>query len=94
MEFFERAISYLKAITTPVFLVSLEVINATLNLTKPVAKKTEHQKTASRNYFDCIRFYQYYQLQRCMQAFWDNEEIFVGLFRYAEGLYGESIPMP
>ena len=34
-----RAMSYVKATTTPGFLVSLEVINATLNLTKPVAKK-------------------------------------------------------
>ena len=33
-----KAMSYLKAITTPGFLVSLEVINATLNLTKLVAK--------------------------------------------------------
>ena len=37
----ERAMSYLKAITTAGFLVSLEVINATLNLTKPVAKKLQ-----------------------------------------------------
>ena len=29
-----------------------------------------------------------------IQAFKDNEEIFVGLFRLAEGLYGESTPMP
>ena len=28
-----------------------------------------------------------------IQAFRDNEEIFVGLFRHARGLYGESIPM-
>ena len=29
-----------------------------------------------------------------IQAFRDNEEIFVGLFRHAESVYGESIPMP
>ena len=29
-----------------------------------------------------------------IQIFRNNEEIFVGLFRHAEGLYGESIPMP
>ena len=34
-----RAMFYVKATTTPGFLVSLEVINAILNLTKPVAKK-------------------------------------------------------
>ena len=36
---------YLKAITTAGFLASLEVINATLKLTKTVAKKaTKHQE--------------------------------------------------
>ena len=29
-----------------------------------------------------------------IQAFRDNEEIFVGLFRHAESVYGEFIPMP
>ena len=29
-----------------------------------------------------------------IQAFMNNEEIFVGLFRHAESVYGESIPMP
>ena len=29
-----------------------------------------------------------------IQAFKDNEKIFVGLFRHAKGLCGESIPMP
>ena len=29
-----------------------------------------------------------------IQAFRDNEEIFVGLFRDAKSVYGESIPMP
>ena len=37
----ERAMPYLKAITTAGFLVSLEVINATLKLTKTVAKKLQ-----------------------------------------------------
>ena len=32
---------YVKATVTPGFLVSLEVINATLDLTKPVAKKLQ-----------------------------------------------------
>ena len=36
-----RAISYFKAITAPGFLVSLEVINAILNITKLVAKKLQ-----------------------------------------------------
>ena len=34
-----RAMLYVKAATTPGLLVSLKVINATLNLVKPVAKK-------------------------------------------------------
>ena len=29
-----------------------------------------------------------------LEAFRDNEEIFVELFRDTEGVYGESIPMP
>ena len=29
-----------------------------------------------------------------IKAFRDNEEIFVGPFRHAEGVYRESIPMP
>ena len=29
-----------------------------------------------------------------IQAFRGNKKIFGALFRYAEGLYGESIPMP
>ena len=34
-------------------------------------------------------------MQRCViQAFRDNKEIFVGVFRHAEGVYEESIPMP
>ena len=39
-----KAMPYLKAIATPEFLVSLEGINATLNLTKPVAKKLQSIK--------------------------------------------------
>ena len=39
-----RAMPYLKAITTPGFLVSLEVINATLKLAKTVAKKLQDIK--------------------------------------------------
>ena len=38
-EVLERAMPYLKAITTAGFWVSLKVINATLKLTKTVAKK-------------------------------------------------------
>ena len=37
----EKAMPYLKAITTAGFLVSLEVINATLKLTKTVAEKLQ-----------------------------------------------------
>ena len=40
-EVLERAMPYLKVITTPRFLVSLEVIKATLKLTKTVAKKLQ-----------------------------------------------------
>ena len=29
-----------------------------------------------------------------VRAFRDNEEIFVGLFRHTESVYGESLPMP
>ena len=29
-----------------------------------------------------------------IEAFRDNEEIFVGYCRHAEGVYGESIPIP
>ena len=36
-----RAMSYFKAITTPGFLVGIEIINAILNITKPVAKKLQ-----------------------------------------------------
>ena len=36
-----RAMFYVKATTIPGFLVSLEVINAIMNLTKPVAKKQQ-----------------------------------------------------
>ena len=88
-EVLERAMLYLKAITTVVFLVSLEVINAALKLTKTVAKKLQGIEN-----FDCIRCYEYYQLQSCYPDFRDNEEIFVELFRHAESIYGESIPMP
>ena len=64
-EVLERAMSYLKAITTAGFLVNLEVINATLKLTKTIAKSYR----ASKNYFDCIRCYEYYQLQKCYSSF-------------------------
>ena len=40
----ELLMPYLKAITTAEFLVSLEVINATLQLTKTVAKKLQDIK--------------------------------------------------
>ena len=40
-EVLERAMPYLKAITTAEFLVSLEVVNATQKLTKTVAKKPQ-----------------------------------------------------
>ena len=41
VEVLERAMPFLKAITTAGFLVSLEDINATLKLTKTVAKKSQ-----------------------------------------------------
>ena len=40
-EVLERDMPYLKAITTAGFLVSLEVINAALKLTKTVARKLQ-----------------------------------------------------
>ena len=43
-EVFGRAMPHLKAITTAGFLVSLEVISATLKLTKTVAKKLQDIK--------------------------------------------------
>ena len=89
-EVLEKAMPYLKAIITAGFLVSLEVINATLKLTKTVEKKLQGIKKL----FFCIRYYKNYQLQTCKQSFRNNEEIFVGIFRHAEGVYGESIPMP
>ena len=52
----ERAMPYLRAITAAGFLVSLEVINATLNLTKTVAKKLR----GIQKLFDCIGYYEYY----------------------------------
>ena len=78
--------------TTHGFLVSLEVVNATLKLNYQNSCKeaTGHQEiiltaldaTGITSHKDVI------------QAFRDNEEIFVGLFTHAEGLYGEFIPMP
>ena len=61
----EMTMPYLKAITTAGFLVSLEFINATLKLIKTVAKSFK----ALKNYFDCIRCYEYYQLQRYYPGF-------------------------
>ena len=60
-----RAMFYVKATTTSGFLVSLDVINATLKLTKPVTKSYRILK----NNFKCIRYYEYYQLQRCDEGF-------------------------
>ena len=39
-----KAMFYVKATTTPGFLVCLKVVNATLKLTKPVAKKLPGSK--------------------------------------------------
>ena len=54
------AIPYLKAITTSGFLVGLEFFNATLKLSKTVAKKLQGIKKL---------FCEYYQLQRCDRGF-------------------------
>ena len=43
-EVLERTMPHLRAITTPWFLVSLDVINATLKLNKTVAKKLQDIK--------------------------------------------------
>ena len=40
-EFLERAMPYLKSITTAWLLVSLEVINSTMKITKTTAKKLQ-----------------------------------------------------
>ena len=81
--------SYSKAITTPGFLVGLEVIDAILNIIKPVAKKLQGIQGTILTALNAIA-----SCKDVIQVFRSNEEIFVGLFRHAEGLYGESIPMP
>ena len=70
------------------FLVSIEVINATPNLTKIVV--TEHQEII----LTVLDATSITSCRDVIQAFRNNKEIFVELFRHAEGLYGESIPMP
>ena len=80
--------SYSKAITTPGVLVGLEVIDAILNIIKPVAKKLQGIQGTILTALNAIA-----SCKDVIQVFRNNEEIFVGLFRHAEGLYGESIPM-
>ena len=79
----------MKAITIPAFLVSLEVIDAILNYAKPVAKELQGIQETILSALDAIT-----NFKKVVQAFRDNEEIFVGLFRHADGLCGESIPVP
>ena len=82
---------YLKATTTAGFLVSPEVINATLKLTIVVAKKATGHQEIILTALDATSIT---SSKEVIQTFRNNEKIFAGLFRHADGLYGESIPMP
>ena len=75
-EVVRRAMSYFKAITTLGFLVSLEVINAILNTTKAVAKKLHGIQETILTALNAIA-----SSKDVIQAFRDNEEIFVGLIQ-------------
>ena len=92
-----RAIPYLKAIATAAFLFSLEVINATL---KQIAKKLLQRSSCKEAIghqeiiLTALDATSIISLKGVIQTFRDNKEIFVGLFRHAESVYGESMPMP
>ena len=79
---------YLKAITTAVFLCSYQCCTKTYHNSCKGA--TGHQKMI----LTALHATSITICKDEIQAFRDNEEIFVGLFRHAEGLYGESISMP
>ena len=82
---------YLKAIATAGFLVSLEVINAALKLNHNSCKEATGHQEIILTALDATSITSYKDV---IQTFRNNEEIFVGIFRHAEGLHGESIPMP
>ena len=69
--------SYMKAITAPGFLINFEVNNAILNLIKLVAKKLQGIQEPISTALDAI-----ISCKDVIQVFRDDEEIFVGLFRY------------
>ena len=82
---------YLKVITTARFLVSLEVINATLKLNHNSCKKATGHQEIILTALDATSII---SCKEVIQTFRNNEEIYVGLFRHAEGLCKESILMP
>ena len=59
------------------------------NLPKQLQKATGHQETI----LTALDATSITSCKDIIQAFRDNKEIFVGLFRHAESVYGESIPM-
>ena len=82
-KFFGRAMPYLKAITTAGFLDSPEVINATFKTYQNSCKKaTWHQEIV----LPALDATSITSCKDVILAFRDNKEIFVGLFRHAEGL--------
>ena len=89
-EVLERAIPYLKAITRAGVLISLEVINATETYQNSCKEATGHQEIILTA-LDTTRIT---SCKDVIQAFRDNEKIFAVLFRHAESVYGDSIPMP
>ena len=84
-----KAMSHLKMITTPDFLICMEVLNAVLNITKPVARKLQGTQETILTALDAIT-----SCKDVIEALRNNEEEFERLFRHAEDFYGESIPMP
>ena len=84
-----KAMSHLKMITTPDFLICMEVLNAILNITKPVARKLQGTQETILTALDAIT-----SCKDVIEALRNNEEEFERLFRHAEDFYGESIPMP
>ena len=89
-EVLERPMPYSKAITTAGVLISLEVINATETYQNCCKEATGHQEIML-NALDTTRIT---SCKDVIQAFMDNEKIFVVLFRHAESVYEESTPMP
>ena len=59
------------------------------NLQKLLQKTTGHQEII----LTALNAMSITSCKDVTQTFRDNGEIFVGLFRHADGVYGESIPM-